>query len=179
MLCARLPRGHPGIVWSSGVGGTLSRVWPTPLPVGVCIRIGLSRVRVGAHNCTRVSHAKTDACAGEACWAADSTGRIQLLDARTQKPQSSLKGHGGAVRSISLHPSRPLLASVGLDRHLRIHDTRTRECLTRLYMKQILTAVDFWESACSLVPQHGPDAKAGPSGHQLEPALRQAKMHRT
>ncbi|KAK9832561.1 hypothetical protein WJX84_011909 [Apatococcus fuscideae] len=34
---------------------------------------------------------------GDSCWAADSTGRVQILDARTNKPQSSLKGAGGAV----------------------------------------------------------------------------------
>lgn len=122
---------------------------------------------------------KTDACAGEACWAADSTGRIQLLDARIHKPQSSLKGHGGAVRSISLHPSRPLLASVGLDRHLRVHDTRTRECLTKLYLKQILTAVDFWESACPMVPEQDSHAQGSLTGRQREPSLHQAKVQRT
>ncbi len=92
-------------------------------------------------------------CTGEGCWVGDSTGRIQSLDSRSHKPQGSLKGAGGAVRSICLHSSRPLLASVGLDRHLRLYDTRTKRCLSTLYMKQMLTAVAFQEGQGSLYAQ--------------------------
>ena len=82
------------------------------------------------------------------------------------------------MKSISLHPSRPLLASVGLDRHLRIHDTRTRQCLAKLYLKQILTAVEFLEGQGRLEPQH-----AVPAGENFEEVLedepaQQAKSRR-
>lgn len=43
------------------------------------------------------------------------------------------------MRSLALHPSRPIVASVGLDHFLRLHDTRTRAPLAKVYLKQQLT----------------------------------------
>ena len=45
----------------------------------------------------------------------------------------------GSVRALALHPGRPILASVGLDRFLRLHDTSTRALLAKVYLKQQLT----------------------------------------
>jgi ribosome biogenesis protein NSA1 len=36
------------------------------------------------------------------------------------------KGLAGAVQQLQLHPTLPLLASVGLDRFVRVHHVHTR-----------------------------------------------------
>ncbi len=43
------------------------------------------------------------------------------------------------MRALQVHPDLPILASVGLDRFLRLHDTRTRQPLAKVYIKQQLT----------------------------------------
>lgn len=45
----------------------------------------------------------------------------------------------GSVRALAVHPGRPLIASVGLDRFLRVHDTRTRQPVCKVYLKSQLT----------------------------------------
>lgn len=60
---------------------------------------------------------------------------------RVERMGGVLKGHGGAVRSIALHPEEDLVASVGLDRWLRVHDGATRKQLVKVYLKQQLTSV--------------------------------------
>jgi ribosome biogenesis protein NSA1 len=57
-----------------------------------------------------------------------------------------LKGAGGSVRSLSLHPEEPLIASVGLDRWLRVHHTGTKKQLAKVYLKQQLTGVTWCPS---------------------------------
>ena len=47
----------------------------------------------------------------------------------------------GSLRALAVHPQLPILASVGLDRFLRLHDTRTRQPLAKVYLKQQLTGV--------------------------------------
>jgi ribosome biogenesis protein NSA1 len=88
-------------------------------------------------------------------WAANGTGHIQLLDLQQKKLLDALKGAGGSVRGLALHPAgEPLLASVGLDRFLRVHNTTGRESVGRVYLKQQLNAV-CW------LPR--PAAAAGPA----------------
>ena len=60
--------------------------------------------------------------------------------------QGSLKGPGGAVKGLALHPELPIVASVGLDRFLRVHDVDSKALLCKLYLKQHLTAV-AWSDA--------------------------------
>jgi hypothetical protein len=43
------------------------------------------------------------------------------------------------VRAIALDPEQPLIASVGLDRFLRLHHTQTRKLCAKVYLKQQLT----------------------------------------
>lgn len=75
-------------------------------------------------------------------WAANGMGSIQLLDLTTHKLMDALKGAGGSVRSLALHPGgEPLIASAGLDRFLRIHSTATKASAGRVYLKQQLTGV--------------------------------------
>lgn len=75
-------------------------------------------------------------------WAANGTGHMQLLVLKSNKLMDALKGAGGSVRSLALYPGlEPLVASVGLDRFLRIHDCSTRTGRARVYLKQQLTSV--------------------------------------
>ncbi len=87
--------------------------------------------------------AQADCClhAGLQVWAANGMGKIECLDLRMNKLQGSLKGPGGAVKSLALHPELPIIASVGLDRFLRIHSVDSKALLCKLYLKQHLTAV--------------------------------------
>ena len=73
-------------------------------------------------------------------------GKIECLDVRVGKMHSALKGPAGAVKALAMHPSLPLLASVRLDRFLRVHNVGTRAVLSKLYLKQQLTAVTWAES---------------------------------
>lgn len=77
--------------------------------------------------------------AGLRCWAANGKGGMQVLDLAGGKLQGALKGAAGCVRALALHPDLPLLASVGLDRFLRVHNTATRKLLAKVYLKQQLT----------------------------------------
>lgn len=79
--------------------------------------------------------------AGMQVWAANGMDKIECLDLRMNKLQGSLKGPGGAVKSLALHPELPIIASVGLDRFLRIHNVDSKALLCKLYLKQHLTAV--------------------------------------
>ena len=45
----------------------------------------------------------------------------------------------GAVRAVAVHPSAEVVASVGLDRHLRLHSTHSRQLLARVYCKTLPT----------------------------------------
>jgi len=50
---------------------------------------------------------------------------------------------GGSIRDIECHPTRPYVASVGLDRYLRVHDMKTRRLVSKMYLRQRLNAVVF------------------------------------
>jgi hypothetical protein len=79
--------------------------------------------------------------AGLGVWVANAKGMLDLLDLRTRKMSCALKGTTGSIRALSLHPRQDVIASVGLDRFLRIHDTKSRCCVAKLYLKQQLTGV--------------------------------------
>jgi hypothetical protein len=76
--------------------------------------------------------------------AGDAAGRIQKLDVRQNLRQVGVfKGQSGSLREIQVHPTLPMVASVGLDRHLRIHDIDTRKLLKEVYLTQKLTGCLF------------------------------------
>ena len=79
----------------------------------------------------RIGSVRAENAAGLRCWAADSQGQIGCIDLTAGKVLHLLKGCAGSVRSLSLHPSFPLVASAGLDRFLRIHDLRSRKSAAR------------------------------------------------
>ncbi len=71
----------------------------------------------------------------------NATGHIEAYDFSAGKMQCAIKGVAGSVRSLQLHPTEPLIASVGLDRFLRVHCTETRKLLGKVHLKQQLTGV--------------------------------------
>lgn len=67
---------------------------------------------------------------------------------------AALKGQiAGSVRSLQAHDN--LLCSVSIDKWLRVHDTRTRQMLCKVYLKQPLTA-------CLWGAPHVDDASCAP-----------------
>ena len=81
--------------------------------------------------------------AGNRIWVATAAGQIEVLDLKAGKMSEALKGSTGSVRALALHLELPLIASAGLDRYLRLHDTSTRKQVAGVYLKQHLTGVTF------------------------------------
>ena len=84
----------------------------------------------------------------------DSSGDLHTLDLRTLgKKKKDTKvatmgryvGPAGSVRGLVKHQSLSKLAAVGLDRMLRLYDTKTRKQLYCLYLRQRLNCVLFGE----------------------------------
>eukprot|EP00808_Paulinella_micropora_P031466 g62319.t1 len=74
----------------------------------------------------------------------DASGVLAHLDLRTGKEVGRFKGEiAGSLRSVCVHPAQPKIASVGLDRFLRVHDLQNRSLLAKFYLKQKLNAVLF------------------------------------
>lgn len=70
----------------------------------------------------------------------DGAGKIQKFDIRSKLlPLGSMKGSCGSIRQIETHPSLPMIASVGYDRYLRVHDIETRKILKEVYLTQKLS----------------------------------------
>lgn len=85
---------------------------------------------------------------------------------RTRSMQGTLKGAGGSVRALTLHPSsntaapsdadeagEPLLASVGLDRFLHVHSSATRKHLGKVYCKQQMVGVEWLPPLAPATPE--------------------------
>lgn len=64
----------------------------------------------------------------------NSIGEQALIDLRNKKCLGKLRGGAGSIRCIQCHPTKPLVASCGLDRYVRIHDTNSRALLHKVRM---------------------------------------------
>ena len=73
----------------------------------------------------------------------DTTGRVSRVDLRTLRLSGTYKGNTGSVRDIAIHPTLPRLATVGLDRIMRVFDSESRQQLHRVYLRQQVNAVLF------------------------------------
>ncbi|PKU59597.1 WD repeat-containing protein DDB_G0290555 [Dendrobium catenatum] len=79
---------------------------------------------------------------GHTVYVGTGTGDLASFDMRTGKLLGCFVGKcSGSIRSIARHPELPLLASCGLDSYLRIWDSRTRQLLSAVFLKQHLTNV--------------------------------------
>lgn len=94
-------------------------------------------------------------------------GSIECLDLRMHKMQGSLKGPGGSVRSLALHPELPIIASVGLDRFLRVHNTDSKALLCKVYLKQHLTDVTWSAAQSQTVAAEGDENTKAANGFAL------------
>eukprot|EP00879_Flechtneria_rotunda_P007785 GHRR01008158.1.p1 GENE.GHRR01008158.1~~GHRR01008158.1.p1 ORF type:complete len:490 (+),score=230.32 GHRR01008158.1:252-1721(+) len=106
-------------------------------------------------------------------WAANGTGHIQLLDLSMSKLQGAVKGAGGSIRALTVHPDgEPLIASAGLDRFLRVHDANSRVSCGRVYLKQQLTAVCWLpagQQGNEAAPAAGPAGAGAPVASKQQP----------
>jgi ribosome biogenesis protein NSA1 len=100
----------------------------------------------------------------------DAAGHIYSLDIRTlgRNPKSHANkniaryvGPAGSVRQLKKHPTLPRLAAVGLDRMLRIYDTKKRKQLDCVYLKQRLNCVLFGNDDTWGMSKHEEDDAGG------------------
>lgn len=75
--------------------------------------------------------------------AGDTVGRVSRIDLRTLRLNGVYKGNTGSIRDIAIHPSMNVVATVGLDRIMRVFDIETRQQLHRVYLRQRLNCVLF------------------------------------
>ena len=73
----------------------------------------------------------------------DTTGRVTGVDLRTFRMMGVYKGATGSIRDIAVHATGKYLATVGLDRIMRVYDIATRQQLHRIYLRQRLNCVLF------------------------------------
>ncbi|KAK8968118.1 hypothetical protein KSP40_PGU017417 [Platanthera guangdongensis] len=79
---------------------------------------------------------------GHTVYVGTGIGDLASFDMRTGKLLGCFVGKcSGSIRSIARHPELSLLASCGLDSYLRIWDSRTRQLLSAVFLKQHLTNV--------------------------------------
>lgn len=101
---------------------------------------------------------------GKSLIVGDTTGSLYRVAIENLKVTGAYKGCVGSIRSIAVHPRLPYFAATGLDRHVRVFNTETRQLIRRLYLKQRLNVVAFVPSntteVTSLIPE-GPHPKAG------------------
>jgi WD40 repeat protein len=76
-------------------------------------------------------------------WVGDAGGNVHSYDVTAGKFVGSIKGIGGSVRSIDVHPCASVLVLGGLDRYVRVNSTRTRSSVMKLYVTSQLTDVKF------------------------------------
>ncbi|CAL1679409.1 unnamed protein product [Lasius platythorax] len=69
-------------------------------------------------------------------------GRMNLIDLRKSSTVlNTYKGFAGGVTGIACSMDNPYVASVSLDRHLRIHHIDTKELLKKIYLTSRLTCL--------------------------------------
>eukprot|EP00003_Mantamonas_plastica_P010830 TRINITY_DN2031_c0_g1_i3.p1 TRINITY_DN2031_c0_g1~~TRINITY_DN2031_c0_g1_i3.p1 ORF type:complete len:538 (+),score=226.88 TRINITY_DN2031_c0_g1_i3:55-1614(+) len=112
------------------------RVYDTTLK-----RRPILNVEVGVHkfNMAKISHS------GQHIYTGDRNGYIRKIDVNNGIVYGAYKYITGSVRDVELHPDPevPYIASVSLDRVLRLHSLDTRELVHKIYLKQQLTSILF------------------------------------
>jgi len=80
---------------------------------------------------------------GTGAYVGDARGKLAFLDFKKFQINGVLKGSASSIRSIVHHPTLPLIASTGLDRFVRFHETSKRTLVHSVYLKQVGYAVAF------------------------------------
>ncbi|EPQ02235.1 WD repeat-containing protein 74 [Myotis brandtii] len=112
-------------------------------------------------------------------------GQLAEIDLRQGRLLGCLKGLAGSVRGLQCHPSKPLLASCGLDRILRVHRIRNPRGLEhKVYLKSqlnclLLSGRDNWEDEPPEPPEpaklSSEDAEADELWASLEAAAKRQR----
>jgi len=83
-----------------------------------------------------ISHCKT------LIYVSNTEGSVVCLDPKKAfKIVGKLKGACGSIRSMVMSENHPYIATVSLDRHLRVYNTNTNTLFQKIYLKQKLSAV--------------------------------------
>lgn len=81
---------------------------------------------------------------GNTIYLGNGSGDMASVDIRTGKMLGCFTGKcSGSIRSIVRHPELPVVASCGLDGYLRLWDTKTRQLLSSVFLKQPILHVLF------------------------------------
>ncbi|KAK7396786.1 hypothetical protein VNO78_17945 [Psophocarpus tetragonolobus] len=81
---------------------------------------------------------------GYSIYVGNGSGDMASIDIRTGKLLGCFSGKcSGSIRSIVRHPELPVIASCGLDSYLRLWDTKTRQLLSAVFLKQHIMHVLF------------------------------------
>ncbi|KAK7330063.1 hypothetical protein VNO77_24248 [Canavalia gladiata] len=81
---------------------------------------------------------------GYSIYIGNGSGDMASVDIRTGKMLGCFSGKcSGSVKSIVRHPELPVIASCGLDSYLRLWDTKTRQLLSAVFLKQHIMHVLF------------------------------------
>lgn len=84
----------------------------------------------------------------------DTSGGLHLWDLRMQRRVNTLHGFAGSVRGLCFSEEGGALAAVGLDRYLRVFDTRRNKLAAAAYLKNRLVA-------CAIVSSMGSGGDGG------------------
>ena len=116
------------------------------------------------------------ACApdGSGVYAGDARGKVAFVDFRTFTINGVFKGSASAIKSLVHHRTLPLLASTGLDRFVRFHDTKKVKLLHSTYLKQVglSMAFDHTAAAAAAAPEEAEAAQ------EEEPPRRKEKKRK-
>ncbi|XP_057438943.1 LOW QUALITY PROTEIN: uncharacterized protein LOC130730832 [Lotus japonicus] len=95
---------------------------------------------------------------GYTVYIGNGSGDMASVDIRTGKMLGGFTGKcSGSIRSIVRHPELPVIASCGLDSYLRIWDTKTRQLLSAVFLKQPVLHALFDSSFIVEEPSSGAD----------------------
>ena len=64
-----------------------------------------------------------------------------LVDFRQLKVVHAYRGFTGSIRQVVCHPSKPIMASVGLDRFVRVHHLDRQTPVYKTYLKSRLNTL--------------------------------------
>ncbi|PRW58950.1 WD repeat-containing 74 [Chlorella sorokiniana] len=98
---------------------------------------------------------------GQRCWVGNGQGQLEVLDLGTRRFSGAIKGLAGSARALAVHPGGEVLASVCLDRYLRLHSCATRQLLAKVYCKTLPTGVAFCPTDASMLPPREQPAAGG------------------
>ncbi|CAA7404391.1 unnamed protein product [Spirodela intermedia] len=108
---------------------------------------------------------------GNTVYVGTGSGDLASFDMRTGRLLGCFIGKCcGSIRSIARHPDLQVIASCGLDGYLRLWDTRSRQPLSAVFLKQHLTNVAFDSSFSDEVATGAADERYDSEIDNLEEA---------